>query len=281
MRFLRRCVQLAATASLAGFVAGGAAAYTLKPSEAVEVREVTDGRSFVLADGRVAVLAGVEVVKPGEGRGSYADEARASLAELLHSGARLAYGKTREDRYGRLVVFPLLPDGKTVQSRLVGAGLARVMGSPDNRACIDELLAIEGDARRARRGIWRDPDFAIIAATDLTRLRHVEGQFAIVEGVVADAALIRGRLYVNFGDDRRSDFTVTVAPAAVKLFRDGARSSIPDEPRSLVGRTMRVRGFVGSFNGPEIAVTYPEQIEFPEHGREAAKSDGRERRPND
>jgi hypothetical protein len=235
----------------------------------------------VLADGRVAVLAGIEVVKPGEGLGSYADEARASLAELLRSGARLAYGKTREDRYGRLVVFPLLPDGKTVQSRLVGAGLARVMGSPDNRACIDELLAIEGDARRARRGIWRDPDFAIVAATDLTRLRHVEGQLAIVEGVVADAALIRGRLYVNFDDDRRSDFTVTVAPAAVKLFRDGARSSIPDEPRSLVGRTMRVRGFVGSFNGPEIAVTYPEQIEFPEHGREAAKSDGRERRPND
>ncbi|MEN6541188.1 thermonuclease family protein [Parvibaculum sp.] len=277
MSFARLCAFLAAIAGLVGLVVGEGAACNLKPGDRLTVREVLDGQSLVLADGREAVLAGINVPKPGEGRGQYADEARALVADLLRGGAHIAYGKAREDRYGRPTIFPLLADGRTLQARLVADGLARVMSSPDNRICTDELLALEAEARAAHRGLWRDPYFAVIAATDLTRLRRAEGRFAIVEGIVADAAFLRGRLYVNFGDDRRTDFTVTVAPAAAKLFQNGVWTSIPDQPKSLVGQTMRVRGFIGSFNGPEIAATHPEQIEFPEHGREAAKGDGRER----
>lgn len=261
--------------SLACVFAGEAAACDLKPVDMLTPREFVDGQHLILADGREAVLANIEVPKPDEGHGRYAQEARGLAAELLRSGARIAYGKTREDRYGRLMVFPLLADEQTAQARLIEAGLARVMGAPDNRTCIEEFLGLEAEARAARRGLWRDPSFAVIAATDLTRLHRAEGDFAIVEGVVADAASIRGRLYVNFGEDHRADFTVTVAPAAAKLFSAGVWASIPGNPTMLVGRTMRVRGFVGNFNGPEIAVRYPEQIEFPEHGKEAASSGGR------
>lgn len=261
--------------------AGGGVACNLKLGDALIPRVIVDGQSLVLADGREAVLTGIEVPLSGEGHGQYAQEAQELLAELLRDGARIAYDKLREDRYGRLMVFPLLADGQTAQARLVAAGLARVMSSPDNRACAGELLALEVEARAARRGLWSDPFFAIVNADDVAGLHRAEGRFVIVEGVVADAASVRGRLYVNFGEDRHRDFTVTVAPAAAKLFRTGVSASILGQPAMLVGRTIRVRGFVESFNGPEITVTHPEQIEFPEHGKEAAGSGGKKRRSSD
>ncbi|KAB7738732.1 thermonuclease family protein [Parvibaculum sedimenti] len=268
-------------ASFACAFAGAGEACNLRPGEALLPREIVDGQSLILADGREAVLAGVEVPPPGEGRGQYAQEAQGLLADLLRDGARIAYDKTREDRYGRLQVFPLLGDGQTAQARLVAAGLARVMSTPDNRTCIGELLVLEAEARAARRGLWSDPFFAVVDAGDLAGLHRAEGRFVIVEGVVADAASVRGRLYVNFGADRRRDFTVTVAPAAAKLFKAGVWPSILGHPTTLVGRVTRVRGFLESFNGPEITVTHPEQIEFPEHGKEAANSGGRTRRSSD
>jgi micrococcal nuclease len=77
-----------------------------------------------------------------------------------------------------------------------------------------------------------------------------------VEGVVLDAAEIRGRVYLNFGEDWKSDFTVTLAPAVRRLF-----ASEGIDPLDYGGKTVRVRGWVKSFNGPMIEASHPEQIE--------------------
>jgi hypothetical protein len=74
---------------------------------------------------------------------------------------------------------------------------------------------------------------------------------------VRSAAVVRGRGYLNFGDDWREDFTISIAPRDRRLFEDGGH---PIE--DYEGRLVRVRGWIKSFNGPMIEATHPEQIEI-------------------
>ena len=65
-----------------------------------------------------------------------------------------------------------------------------------------------------------------------------------------------GRAYLDFGPDWHTDFTVTIAPADMANFR---REQV--DPRLYAGKTIRVRGIVQQFHGPEIEIANPEQIE--------------------
>jgi hypothetical protein len=132
--------------------------------------------------------------------------------------------------------------------------MARVYSFPDNRAVVAEMLAAEGSARSKGAGIWGDDWYAVRApealASDL-------GGFQLVEGRVVDAADVRGTVYLNFGADWRSDFTVKVGKRHRKSF-DAAGFDL----LALAGRTVRVRGWLDEYNGPMIEATHPEQIEI-------------------
>ena len=83
------------------------------------------------------------------------------------------------------------------------------------------------------------------------------GRFEIVQGTVKDVADKGANFYINFGEDWRTDFTLTIEGKARRLFREMAF-----DPLLLKGKTIRVRGWLKSFNGPMIAITHPEQIEI-------------------
>lgn len=74
---------------------------------------------------------------------------------------------------------------------------------------------------------------------------------------MVNAAKVRGRIYLNFGQNWRQDFTITVAPRDRRLF-DKAGFNHTDMP----GRRVRVWGWLKYFNGPSIEATHPEQIEI-------------------
>jgi hypothetical protein len=131
--------------------------------------------------------------------------------------------------------------------------MARVYSFPDNRAVVAEMLVAEGRARHARAGIWDNRWYAVRAADDLAR---DIGSFQLVEGRVVDAADVRGTVYLNFGADWRSDFTIKVAKRSRKRF-DAAGFDL----QALEGRIVRVRGWIDAYNGPMIEMTHPEQIE--------------------
>jgi len=60
-----------------------------------------------------------------------------------------------------------------------------------------------------------------------------------------------------FGDDRRRDFGVTIAPRVRKLLKAAQR-----DPTGLVGRQVRVRGWLRNRGGaPVIELGVPEQLE--------------------
>ena len=227
------------------------------------VVEVIDGDTLRIdppVDGRVEVrLAGIHGIKPPLDRPPdrpwpLAVEAIRFLAEMTEGQAvRFVPAQRPVDRYGRLVAQAYLADGRWLQGELLGAGLARVATGPDSRERAAEMLAKEAEARATRLAAWASPVYAVASPTTV---RDRIGSFAVVEGDVVAARRVKDRVYLNFGQDWRDDFTVTIAAAALPLF---ARSGL--DPLALDGQRIRVRGWVERYNGPAIEATHPEQIE--------------------
>lgn len=223
------------------------------------VREVVDGDTLVLEDGTTVRLVGIMTPKLPLGRRGFpteplAHDAKAAL-EALTLGRRvtLSYGGRRIDRYGRALAHLQDEDGLWIQGELLRRGLARVYTFSDNTARSARMLTLEDETRRAEQGVWTLDYYHVLAPEETGA---AIGSFQLVEGRVVATAKVRGRAYLNFGPDYRSDFTITISPKDMRAFR---RAGV--DPTSFDGRRVRVRGWLKSLNGPMIEVTHPEQIE--------------------
>lgn len=225
-----------------------AAPCVLTPVGSATVAAVRDGGTLMLDDGRELRLAGIEIA-PGRHESLRAlTEGRTLRLERLGAEA---------DRYGRLVAFAALPDaGPSLQQTLLEQGLARFSARIGNKACAEGLLAIESGARRAKRGLWADPNFAPLSSENLAGLEAARGHFALVEGRVLSVRESGATIYLNFGRRWTRDFTVTVLKREQRTFAGGGL-----DLKQLEGRRVRVRGWVERRGGPIIEAAVPEQIE--------------------
>ena len=215
--------------------------------------EVVDGDTLLLENGTEVRLVGIQAPELALGRAGFKPWPLAEQAKQGLEALTLYYGGRKLDRYGRALAHLLRADGLWLQGELLAAGMARVYSFRDNRRLIAEMLGHERRARGARRGIWAHPFYAV--RTPEAAAEHI-GSFQLVEGPVVGAAIVRRRGYLNFGADWKSDFTISIAPGDRKLFGpEGADTT------ALEGRTVRVRGWIKSFNGAMIEATHPEQIE--------------------
>lgn len=224
------------------------------------VVEVVDGDTVILDDGRQVRLVGIQAPKLPLGRAGFekwplADEAKAALEALvLDRPVSLGFGGQKVDRYNRLLAHLFTSDGTWVQGTLLRNGYARVYSFADNRSLVAEMLTREAASRRRNSGIWSHPYYVVldpIASAD-----HLD-RYALVEGRVLDVAVVRGRAFLNFGEDWKTDFTVSIAPRDWRRFADAGIAAA-----DYRGLRIRVRGWLKSRNGPMIDVTHPEQIEI-------------------
>lgn len=229
------------------------------------VVEVTDGDTMVLDSGEKIRLIGTQAPKLPLGRDGFetwplAPEAQQALAALaLNRQVRLGFGGERIDRHERVLAhaFVARDDGEVwAQLYMVEAGLARVYSFPDNRKCLDVLLAAEGRARTARLGIWADPYYSVRAADRVEDLLKRVGHYELVEGRVLLADRRGGRVYLNFGRFWKEDFTAVIEAPALRLF-----DADDVDPLTFEGMLVRIRGWVDDRDGPRIEITHPEQIE--------------------
>lgn len=228
------------------------------------VVDVIDGDTFVLdqaIDGATRVkLAGIQVPKRSIGQpdletGPLADAARDTLAALVQDqGVVLGFTGARLDRHGRLLAQVHGDDGTWIQGELLKRGLARVLTFADNRALAADMLTLEGTARKQGLGIWSHPFYEIRTPEEAEN--HV-GSFQLVEGRVLRAARVKSYVYLNFGADWRTDFTVSVPVKHLRRFAEADLDLL-----SLNGRSIRVRGWLKDYSGPMIDATHPEQIEI-------------------
>jgi hypothetical protein len=224
------------------------------------VEAIIDGATLRLAGGREVRLSAIE--PPG---GPFDAAAAGVLAELaLGREVELRYGGLRADRYGRATaqVFTLADAPVWLQGELVGRGLARVSGFREDRSCLAMLLDHERAARGAGLGLW--PTQPPIDA-DAPVLGEVDGQYVLVEGLVISLGRRERTVYLNFGYDWSRDFTVSFSAADARVFENGG--AVLDD---LVGRRVRIRGWLTQRDGPWIRIDHPEQIEILDNGEAAA-----------
>ncbi|HEY4123245.1 MAG TPA: thermonuclease family protein [Rhizomicrobium sp.] len=207
-----------------------------------EVLRVEANGALVLKDGRVVALEGLRL----------RDGIAVLSAMVMGKHVMLAVPAPKEDRHGRLRAQVSI-GGAWLQEALLREGLARVALLPSHPQCAKEMYAAEAAARSAKRGLWALSEYAVRSVDGLA---HDRGTFQIVEGRVVSASVKGGRAYVNFSADWDRDFTVTIAPDAMKIFR--ARNV---NPRDYAGKQVRVRGVIDWYHGPEIELMGPESVE--------------------
>lgn len=206
------------------------------------VLDATMGTGLLrLADGRVVRLAGL-------------DTGTLRLPSLGPVDATLVFSG-RTDRHGS-IRSDLLIDGDSLSERLLREGLGRVRPAAGDVACFTRLLASESAARRLGLGLWGEPGYGIVDASDPDAVARLKDRFAIVTGRVRHVGVAGRFVFIDFGEVWKTDVTVTV------LVRDRARFVAAGlDPQALTGQLIRVRGVVTMRGGPAIDVTEPAAIE--------------------
>jgi endonuclease YncB( thermonuclease family) len=228
-------------------VVQSAAVGVLWPPEAGLIRLET-GERVLLSGIEVPRAAGKSDLDPST------QEVQRALADLLKGQKVKLAAVSPPSKRGFIRAQVFTSGGLWVQGELVSKGLARVRTFPDQRDCAAALLAKETQARQAKRGLW-----SALAFTPRTpeNASASVGSFQLVEGRVVETANVRGRVFLNFGPDYKTDFTLHIGPEPAKLF---AQSGIKLE--TLDGKRVRARGWVRERNGPVIDLTAPEQLEI-------------------
>ena len=287
-------MRRAAWIALAFLVGCGPNLGALEKGEKGAVAQIVDGDTLVLESGLRVTLTEIEAPY---GEAPFAQQARQGLEQLaLQRPAQLAYGGERRYTPRRAAPAPAAapagpaadqaptpppaePASETalahvfvrseggrwiwLQGAMVEQGLAFVRPRKENHARMAELLAAEGRARAAERGLWGERAYRVrtpaqmVAEVDNLPSSCGQGPFRLVEGVVRSVADNDTRVYLNFGDDYRTDFTIAIYGDDAAAWRETGPAF-----ETLRQRTIRARGRVGSRGGPLMCVDNPAQIEI-------------------
>ena len=225
------------------------------------VIKIIDPQTLQLDDGSLVSLIGLhypdyEIYNPGD----FALTAQKVLEDML-VGENINLHITRNGDWGRinrmghiLAHIERQSDGAWIQGALLSLGLVMVNTGQRNPEMAAQMYALEAQARREKLGIWEEKHYKIISPTDTPD--HLKS-FQIVEGRVESVTTKSNRIYVNFGKDWRTDFTVSIKSGDKRLF-----SKAGINPLNWGGQIIRVRGWVDEYNGPYIQITHPEAVEF-------------------
>lgn len=237
---LAGAVSLAACSRQSDLVAG----------EQGRIARVQDGDAIGLDSGLRIRLAEIEAPAPGyDGREDqpFAAEARSALMGVgMGRQAKLFYGGLSRDDYGRAIAHVIATNeiGEDVwlNGYLARQGAARVRTYPDNSRRARRLLALEAEAREARRGLWALEHWRVRGCDDLDGAPA----FAIVEGAV-----------LSVGDE--GDAAAMVSREGFALAGLGALG--PGDVAVEVGKRVRVRGRIDTRAEPRMRLTHWAQVE--------------------
>lgn len=240
------------------------------------VAAIPDPLTFVLKDGETVRLVSLDTpglydVEPAEIaiRGKNALE-EVFIDETVHvyQGSKKGSGAT--DRMGHPLVHIVRErDNLWAQGVLLENGFARVRSTKDNLDLVSLMLALEERARKGEQGLWSLEKYGIF---DAMKAENAFGEFHLVQGKVYSIATVGNTIYVNFGSDWKTDFTIAIPSKIRQKFI--ARKT---DPMSWKNYLIRVRGFVENYNGPYIEIDHPERIEILEiigNGKTIAGNDG-------
>ena len=118
---------------------------------------MTDGDTLHLGDLGSVRLIGIDTPEVYDEPECFGREASEFAKSLLPLGTRVRYrvGVEERDRYGRLLAYVWLPDGRMLNRLMIDKGYAQLLTIPPNVAFADVFRAGAQAARQAGLGLWR------------------------------------------------------------------------------------------------------------------------------
>jgi micrococcal nuclease len=226
-----------------------------------KVTAVIDPYTVQLDDGRLVRLSSINAPDFSvEDAGPISVLALRLLRDMLNGKTVALYQTKKKDR-GRLnrmghhlAHLEVTTTKAWVQGTLLRLGLTRTNTAPNTPEMATQMYALEETARKESLGLWEDPAYAVL--TPETASEHMDS-FQIVEGVVQSAAIKNNRIYLNFGADWRTDFTVSIPPGYKRSF-----SKAGIDPLGWNNQPLRARGWIREYNGPYMEITHPESVQL-------------------
>lgn len=222
------------------------------PKENFAVSKTFDGDSLLMATGEQLRYLGINAPEYNE---PFGQEAKAENIRILEAAKELQFQRClleEKDKYDRVLAF-VYADGVDVQEALIKKGLAFPAAIPPcGTLSIYRYEAAAAEARKQKLGIWHEvlkkPLKSEEAAAGMRQYRGVRGR-------VSNIFETRSVIYLNFGKDYKTDFTVAIFKRDAYRFK--ARGI---DFKKLKGKKITVFGFVMEHNGPEIVANTPDQM---------------------
>jgi endonuclease YncB( thermonuclease family) len=233
----------------------------LRLSNTLTVKRVLDPLRMEMSDGSMLSLSGVDVPdQDAHEPGDIAVAATTFLKGLLEGKQVRIYVTRKADagrvnRMGDMLAHLERNDGNIwVQGILLANGLARVYPSARNAEMAAQMMAAENAARTGKLGLWAGRQYRVLSPDNAGQAMH---GLAVVEGTIKTTAIYNNRIFLNFGDDYRSDFTIGITPALRRRYANANQ-----DPLQFANRHVRVHGWVTDYNGPYIELADPAWLEF-------------------
>ena len=118
---------------------------------------MSDGDTIRLGELGSVRLIGIDTPEVYGGVECFGREASGFAERLLPLGTRVRYrvGEEERDRYGRLLAYVWLPDGRMLNRVMIEKGYAQPLTIPPNVAFADVFRAGARAARQAGLGLWQ------------------------------------------------------------------------------------------------------------------------------
>jgi len=160
------------------------------------------------------------------------------------------YKENKKDRYGRYRVIATFPSLNTnevsyIQEEIILNGLG--------------VLYIENGSENIINHLKKIDQSTPINALDTNKLSKNNNSYKIVEGKVIAFKETKKSMYLNFDKDWKSDFTIRINKNYWQNIKD---SYSIDKIDDLVGKTIRIRGFIENYYGAMINLDHKLQMDI-------------------
>lgn len=226
------------------------------------MRSLTGDR-LILEDGRTIMLAEIKAPEFWPDGSPYKSwphgrTAQQALEALIkHEPLTLWCVQKRKNNLGDLTAHVKLTGDRWLQQLLLQRGHGYFMPHSHRPAAAKALRHAENTARTGKHGLWAKNSATIVSA-DSNGLRP--GWFQIVRGKIMAENRLRDRIYLNFGPDWRSDFTIEIPKRLYRRFGLAKTPGTRTAKIGLTGKNIEVRGWVEWSGGPKIILEDAEQL---------------------
>ena len=145
----------------------------LNVQNAIRVKRVVDGDTLLLTNGERVRLIGIDAPesKPNSRAEKQIEREGKDLKTIISMGkratkfveglvkpgeqVRIEFDVEKRDRYGRLLGYVYLSDGRMLNEEIVREGYASLLTQPPNVKYQKKFIKAYGEARENKKGLWK------------------------------------------------------------------------------------------------------------------------------